>query len=200
MPEDRSALLPGELKVDPSEIRWHFIADFYDAPISGLAFFRNRLYRFCCFREDIPEHYIYVLHELTPEEQAQELGKAKFEEFVGTHWSFDADGKPLPRKLRSEDSQRQFYDTEKRLTHDARERPIVAWFDTSHLYEPTTQQWMEVDEQLSKGLVLNASRIYREATGFGIARAKQVIGTRFRKNYPELWANYKNVADDESDT
>jgi hypothetical protein len=130
MAEDRSAILKDALKVSPAEVRWHFIADYYDAPISGLAFYRNRLFQFCCFREDIPNHHTYVLHEVTPQELTRALDrKAKFEQCVGTHWSFDKEGKPLPHVLRPEESWKRFYDEEKRDRTDAGDHPIVAWFD-----------------------------------------------------------------------
>jgi hypothetical protein len=133
MPADRSTLLTDALKVRPSDIRWHFIADYYDGPISGLALFRERLCRFCCFQEDIPEHHIYVLQELTAEELAEELhSKAKFEMLVGTHFSFDLQGIPLPRVLRSKESQKQFYDENKHSRiAEPWDRPVVAWFDDS---------------------------------------------------------------------
>ena len=90
MSKDRSKILTDALRVSPSEVRWHFAADYYDGPISGLAFFRERIYRFCCFLEDVPEHHVYVLHELAPEELTEELRiKEKFETFVGTHSSYD---------------------------------------------------------------------------------------------------------------
>jgi hypothetical protein len=133
MVEDRSSILTQALRVSAREVLWHFTADYYDGPISGLAFFKERLYRFCCFPEDIPQHHVYVLHELTAVEMAEELRlKAKFEELVGTHWSYDKDGKPLPEVLRSQESWKQFYGEEK-FGHrpDPRDRPVVAWFDAA---------------------------------------------------------------------
>ncbi len=133
MPADRSTILTEALKVPPSEVRWYFIADYYDGPISGLAFFRERLYRCCCFQEDIPDHHVYVLHELTAEELTEELlSKEKFETLVGTHFSFDRDGSLLPRILRSEESQKAYYDEEKPCRErDPWEHPVAAWFDVS---------------------------------------------------------------------
>ena len=73
-----------------------------------------------------------MLHELTPQELAHALErKAKFEEYVGTHWSFDEDGKPLPHVLRPRELWQRFYDAEKGDRPDARDRPIVAWFDVA---------------------------------------------------------------------
>lgn len=133
MPADRSTLLTEALKVRSSDVQWYFIADYYDGPISGLALFRERLCRFCCFQEDIPEHHIYVLHELNAEELAEELcSKTKFEMLVGTHCSFDLQGIPLPRVLRSEESQKRYYGEKKpSRTVDPCDRPVVAWFDDS---------------------------------------------------------------------
>lgn len=133
MTRDRSTILKDDLRIGPNELRWHFIADYYDGPISGLAFFREHLYRFCCFPEDIPEHHVYVLHELTPDELVEELRiKTKFEILVGTHCSFDREGKPLPRVLRPEESSKRFYDEEKiDLKVTPWDRPVVAWFDVT---------------------------------------------------------------------
>lgn len=131
MDDDHARILTDALRVTSSDVRWYFTADFYDGPISGLALFREQLYRFCCFPEDIPHQHVYVLHELTPEELTEELGiKAKFEAFVGTHWSFDKDGKRVPRILRPSELWHNFYD-EKKLDRvfDPRDRPVVAWFD-----------------------------------------------------------------------
>ena len=129
---DRAKILAEALKVKRSEVLWHFTADYYDGPISGLAYYRNKLYRFCCFPEDVPEQHVYVLHELTPEELAEALRvKAKFETLVGTHWSFDTDGYPLPHVVRDESSWRRFYDEEgiDRRRAEPTDRPVIAWFD-----------------------------------------------------------------------
>jgi hypothetical protein len=126
-------MLTPALKVDPSEVRWHFIADYFDAPISGLAFFRGYLHRFCCFSEDIPDHHVYALHELTPEELANELRvKERFEASVGTHWSFDKEGRPLPAVDPPAGATQKYYQ-ETKATPSPRpsDRPIVAWFDIS---------------------------------------------------------------------
>ena len=133
MPNDRSTILTEALRINPAEVRWHFFSNFYDGPISGLAFFRERLYRFCCFPEDISEQRVYVLHELTPEELTEELRlKEKFEKFVGTHWSFDQEGKRMPRVLHPEESWKRYYDEEKSSHNvDPRDRPIIAWFGLS---------------------------------------------------------------------
>ena len=62
---------------------------------------------------------------------------------------------------------------------------------------PTTQEWEQIDQQLSRSLVLNAVRIYVEATGCGIAQAKDAIGARLRERYPQLWRNYRNTPEHE---
>lgn len=132
MPKDRSTVLTDALKVSPSEVRWHFIADYYDGPIAGLAFFRDRLYRCCCFREDVPDHHIYVLQELTAEELAEELRvKAKFEAMCGTHNSFDEEGEPLPHAVQSEASCKRYAEEEKYVDPDPWDRAVFAWFDTA---------------------------------------------------------------------
>jgi hypothetical protein len=131
MATDRSNLLTDVFRVNCNDVRWYFIADYYDGPISGLAFFRSRLYRFCCFPEDIPKQHIYVLQDLTAAELMEELRiKAKFETLVGTHWSFDKEGNPLPCALKIAESQQRFYAEEKcDLSPAPGDRPIIAWFD-----------------------------------------------------------------------
>ena len=43
------------------------------------------------------------------------------------------------------------------------------------------QEWQQIDQKLSRSLVLNAVRIYHEATGCGVSQAKEAIETRFRE-------------------
>jgi hypothetical protein len=132
MSDDRSMILKESLKVKPTDVRWHFIADYYDGPISGLLYFRERICRFCCFPEDIPDQHIYVVQELTPEELKEELRiKEKFENLVGTHGSFGPDGRPLAGALRDESSLKRFYDEEKFEQRVASDQPVIAWFDVS---------------------------------------------------------------------
>lgn len=74
-----------------------------------------------------------LLQELTPEELREELRiKAKFETFVGTHWSFNPEGKHLSHVLHPRESWNRFYDEEK-LDRGANpwNRPVVAWFDVT---------------------------------------------------------------------
>lgn len=139
MSNHRSAVLVPSLEVDPAEVRWHFIADYHDGPISGLAFFRGRICRFCCFPEDIPGQHVYVLHDLTPEELAEELrDKKAFEDSVGTHWSFDEEGQPLPVVMRSAEAAKRYYE-EQSLAGSPRpsDRTVVAWFDTCAVFRAT---------------------------------------------------------------
>lgn len=127
-------LLAKDRRVAASEVKWYFISDFYDGPISGLALFRGRIVRFCCFPEDVPEQRIYVLQELTEEELAEELRvKQKFELLVGTHGCFDADGKLLPPVIRSEESQKRFFEEEgptQTSNPHPKDRPVIGWFDS----------------------------------------------------------------------
>ena len=133
MKTDGSALLRHELKVPASDVRWLFIADFYDGPISGLVVFRGKIYSFCCFPEDIPGQSIYVLHALSEAELFEKLAdKEQFEQLVGTHGSFDQDGARKPYVLRSKESQKKYY-AEQRVQYstDPNAKPVEVWFDTS---------------------------------------------------------------------
>jgi hypothetical protein len=121
--------LDESLRVEFGEANWFFIADYYDGPISGLAYFRKTLHRFCCFPDDIPDHFVYVLHELSEAEQVELLRqKEKFEQMVGTHWSFDVDGQPLALVTLAPALSQQYYAEEKYVSVWPDERPIVAWF------------------------------------------------------------------------
>ncbi|MFA6286097.1 MAG: hypothetical protein WC661_01835 [Opitutaceae bacterium] len=121
------------LRVSSKEVLWHFIADFYDGPIAGLAVFKDEILQFCCLPEEIPHQHIYALHRLSDAELAEELRvKAQFESLVGTHWSFDLDGKPLPRIDYPTEIARVFYEEEgMRQSPHPRDKPIVAWFDVT---------------------------------------------------------------------
>ena len=127
----RSSILTPELRVRPDDVRWFFTADFYDGPISGLAMFRGRVCRFCCFSEDIPEQHVYVLHDLSGDELGKELRlKEKIENLVGTHFSFDEMGEPLPHVLRPQDLASRFYVEEPpRPSPEPSDSGIIAWFD-----------------------------------------------------------------------
>lgn len=118
------------LEVHRSEVHWYFIADFYDAPISGLAHFEGRVVHFCCFQEDIPDQQIFVLHELSVSELVTQLRvKAKFEALVGTHWSFNEVGEPLLKEMNNETSTQRFYLEESPFPVVAPyDHPIIAWF------------------------------------------------------------------------
>jgi hypothetical protein len=83
MPKKHHAGLPAELKIHSDEVQWFFIENYYDGPISGLAIFKNQIVQFCCFQEDIPEHYIYVLHQLS----ADALSKAHHAKSNLKQWS-----------------------------------------------------------------------------------------------------------------
>lgn len=139
MPNPRSALLAPALEVDPTEVRWFFIADYHDSPISGLATFRGRIFRFCCFPEDLPDQHLYVLHALTPEELAEELRlKRAFEDAVGTHWSFDEAGRPLPEFEAPAEASKAYYEACGPMpSPHPSDRPIVAWFDTCARANPS---------------------------------------------------------------
>ncbi|ABC31269.1 hypothetical protein O5O45_05680 [Hahella aquimaris] len=130
---DRDDLLVPTLKVDPKEIGWCFISNYYDAPIEGLVYFRGEIHRFCCFPEDVPDQKVFVVLELNPEEMEFQLKmKEKFERMVGTHWSYDENGNALPESSATPESAKQYYDSkqgEKYIgPYDAK---VIAWFDLS---------------------------------------------------------------------
>lgn len=52
---ERSLILKPEKEIDCNEINWCFISDYYDGPIEGLLYYKDKIWKFCCFREDVPE-------------------------------------------------------------------------------------------------------------------------------------------------
>lgn len=128
---ERSDFLVPHLRVDAHEVTWFFISDYWAGPVAGLAFFEGQLFRFCCFPEDVPEQRIYVLQVLTEEEKARELAeKERFEQLMGTHWSYDLHGQPLPHIVRAPELQQSYLKEKKeRPTPEPRDRPVALWFD-----------------------------------------------------------------------
>ncbi|MGA2065725.1 MAG: hypothetical protein ABSG86_12180 [Thermoguttaceae bacterium] len=57
--------------------------------------------------------------------------------------------------------------------------------------------WERIDVHLSRSEMLRAIVLYRETTGCSIAEGKDVIGNRFRERFPQLWAVYRNLDDDD---
>ena len=135
MNPNQREILPEYLKISHDDFKWLFIADYYDGPISGLAIFEGRVVRFCCFPEDVASQSIYVFHELTQKELADELRqKTRFEEMVHTHWSYDGEGNALPSKTGSkEDTERYFQENPPTHKHDPRDKPILAWVDLAKI-------------------------------------------------------------------
>jgi hypothetical protein len=128
---DRATIFSESLRICAKAVTWYFIADYYDRPLAGLAYFRDRLYACYYFPTDLPQQQIYVLQELTAEELTEELRlKDKFEALVGTHWSFDRAGQPLPRILRPPALSQRFYQEEQSAAREyLSDRPISGWFD-----------------------------------------------------------------------
>ena len=122
--------LDPSLEVYRSEVRWYFVAYFYDLPISGLAHYEGRVVGFCWSQDDILNQQIFALHELSASELVEELRvKAKYEALVGTHSSFDEGGKPLSKELRAENSIQRFFLEEPQFPFVILDdRPIIAWF------------------------------------------------------------------------
>ncbi len=131
MKPSRAELLDPMRQVSAQDVRWFFLSDFYDGPIAGLAIFRSRILRFCCFQEDIPGQRIYVLQELSDEELIEEKRvKAKFERMVGTYGCFSEDGDLMPSFVGDEASRAQFFAEEpEHRTPEPFDRPVVAWFE-----------------------------------------------------------------------
>ena len=58
-------------------------------------------------------------------------------------------------------------------------------------------QWEEIDRHLSCSEVFAAVCLYVKTYGGGITEAKSTIGNRFREHYPELYASYSNLNEDD---
>lgn len=61
----------------------------------------------------------------------------------------------------------------------------------------TYDLWEEIDLHHSRSEVMKAFLLYRKATNCSIAEGKNVIGERFHERFPELWAVYRNLDDDD---
>ena len=59
--------------------------------------------------------------------------------------------------------------------------------------------WERIDSLLAQSNGMDALKLYREATRCSIVEGKDVIGTRFRERFPDLWASYRDVDDAEDD-
>jgi hypothetical protein len=58
---------------------------------------------------------------------------------------------------------------------------------------PTVEDRGRVDAYLATGEVLLAVVVYRQATGAGIAGAKEAIGERLWTSLPEAYRTYRDV-------
>jgi hypothetical protein len=135
MSQSRESVLVPALKIPAADVQWYFMSAYYDGPISGLAIYRGRILRFCCFPEDISKQTTYVLQELSEAELVEEKRvKRKFETMVGTHGCFDEQGELLPEFFGSDESRAQFFREEppdSSRVPTPYDRPVVAWFDTA---------------------------------------------------------------------
>lgn len=115
------------------EIKWtdlilFFISDYYDGPIEGLAYYKGELVRFRCDQETLfNKQRLYLIEKLSEQELVYELKEKKdFEENVGTHWSFDKDGNPLPRVIKASELQKRYYSNKQRKPNFSSAK-IIAW-------------------------------------------------------------------------
>ena len=130
---ERSLILQPEKEIDCSEINWCFISDYYDGPIEGLLYYKDKIWKFCCFREDVPEQSIYVILRLSDEELKHEINsKSRFEEMVGTHWSYDKNRERLPESGATIDTKNRYYESQTESeVYTPYSHKIEAWFNVS---------------------------------------------------------------------
>ena len=130
---DRSTVLNKSIMISAKDISWCFISDYYDGPIEGLLYYQDKIWKFCCFREDVPEQSVYVILRLSNEELENEIeAKKRFEEMVGTHWSYDKNGEKLPEFSATQETQKEYY--ERALDskeHTPYTHQVVAWFNVA---------------------------------------------------------------------
>ena len=113
------------------ELRFLWIHDYYDGPLSGMLVYRSRLRWFECCNvgdEEDAAHRRYFIHDLTDVEVAEEeKWHALFVEHVGDHWTAHEDGRQGSVKPQSEHA--KFYDLySKRTPPNYSTRPILGWF------------------------------------------------------------------------
>ncbi|MCO7222719.1 hypothetical protein [Pleionea sp. CnH1-48] len=127
---DRNEILLEHLEIKPKEVDWCFISDYYDGPIGGLVYYKNKILFCCCFPEDVPEHYTYVILKLSKKEIDQLLSeKERFEKMVGTQWSFDKEGNhPPSRGATAESLERYYAEKIEPQSFSPWNKEVVAWF------------------------------------------------------------------------
>ena len=146
LPQDYWAHLP---QIDGAEVIKRWACRWYDGPLSGIAFYRDRP----CFFDDrggleddvrqrVDEdgetwndwHKRFVLIELTPAQYQEEARRHElFCEKVGTHNSFDEAGQRLSgeaRVIRSQEMRLDYYEAaEKWKPLSFADNPVIGWFE-----------------------------------------------------------------------
>lgn len=127
---DKATILDEHSQVNVNDVNWCFISDYYDGPIEGLLYYSDKVWKFCCFREDVPEQSVYVILRLSKDELENEIkSKQQFEKMVGTHWSYDVNGEKLPGFEASLKTQKEYYENKKESNEfTPYSHEIEAWF------------------------------------------------------------------------
>jgi len=130
----------GTTKYLRSDVKWLYHTSFYDGPISGMCRVNGEELWFQIFEEcnitDADNNPVcgfyrrYLLYRLTPESSAEEQRRhAIFEEYVGTHCTYDSEGKRNLSGLKPEWMWKEFYDQQKTWPLWEPEGEVAGWFE-----------------------------------------------------------------------
>lgn len=86
-----------EVTVTSTELQWRFVTDYYDTPLSGFAYYQNKLHVAFLVQEWVLDGtwvFAYNARKLTFKERIYvTLKQFLFETFVGSHFSYYKNGK-----------------------------------------------------------------------------------------------------------
>ncbi len=122
--------------IQQEEIRLLWVDAWYDGPIDGVALYRGKR---LCFQmvndrvmHDATWFRAYILIEPTPEQERDLVRWQRlFQDKVGTHWDYNADGRPNgPTFLKPAATHRAFYDAlTVRVEPEYASPQVVGWFE-----------------------------------------------------------------------
>lgn len=130
-------------RLDPSDIRYRWLVDFYDGPVTGLIRYQGRSYWFenpeerwaersgTMFRGySTPRRFLVV--ELSQDQLAkEEYWQAEFRRYVGGYGDFDDAGQPVGRRgMQPVERHHLYFDRyEQRAPMDLSDNTVIGWFE-----------------------------------------------------------------------
>lgn len=128
-----------------NDIEWLYVSDYYDGAMSGRVIllthdglsetFWATWFEECnevdADRNPICGFYRrYLLYRLSPGSNAEEQRRhALFEKYVGTHWSYDGQGRRHHSGLKPQSEHHKYYDQAKHWPEWKPEGEVIGWFE-----------------------------------------------------------------------